>query len=458
MNLFEEFDEVSAKQWKQKIQFDLKGADYNETLIWKSHDGVDVKPFYHPDESPAPIYVETPEKWDICEKIYVANVEKSNQRAREVLQKGAESLWFIIPSEKIYPKMLFLDIDFETIPIYLDFEFLSSSFFSELKKYLSGKKHLVHLNLDIVGNLARSGNWFHSLNEDHKLLKEIIQNSEDFQSILSIDASLYQNSGANIPQQLAYALAHANEYLNYFGKDEMLKHRKMSFLFKISVGSNYFFEIAKLRALRAIFASLAKEYEVSEKCFILAQPSKRNKSLYDYNINMLRSTTESMSAILGGADSICNMAYNEIFHKSNEFGSRIARNQLIILKEESYFEKASNAAEGTYYIESLTRQFAEKALEIFKEIEKGGGFLTQLKEGIIQKKIAKSAAREQEEFDSGKLVLVGANKFQNAEDKMRNELEIFPFLKHQPRKTLISPILEKRLTEKLEQQRLETEK
>ncbi|HET8754053.1 MAG TPA: methylmalonyl-CoA mutase family protein, partial [Salinimicrobium sp.] len=215
-DLFKEFDEVSAKQWKQKIQFDLKGADYNETLIWKSPDGVDVKPFYHPDETPAPIPVKTPSKWDICEKIYVASVEKSNKKAREVLQKGAESLWFIIPSEEIDPKMLFLDIDLEKVLIYLDFEFLSPAFFSKLKAYLSGKKHLVHLNLDIIGKLARSGNWFHNLNEDHRLLKEILTDSEGFSTVLSIDASLYQNAGANIPQQLAYSLAHANEYLNYF--------------------------------------------------------------------------------------------------------------------------------------------------------------------------------------------------------------------------------------------------
>jgi methylmalonyl-CoA mutase len=129
----------------------------------------------------------------------------------------------------------------------------------------------------------------------------------------------------------------------------------------------------------------------------------------------------------------------------------------LVLKNESYFDKVSNAAEGAYYIESLTTQFAEKALEIFKEIEQGGGFLKQLKEGIIQQKISESAQKEQEQFNKGELVLIGTNKHKNPKDKMKNNLELYPFLKMNPRKTLISPILERRLSEKLEQERIEKE-
>jgi methylmalonyl-CoA mutase len=164
-----------------------------------------------------------------------------------------------------------------------------------------------------------------------------------------------------------------------------------------------------------------------------------------------------MSAVLGGADEVYNSPYDAIYHKNNEFGDRIARNQLLVLKNESYFDKVSNASDGAYYIETLTQQFAEKALEIFKEIENGGGFLKQLKEGIIQRKITESAVKEQELFDSGKITLIGTNKFQNPDDKMANDLELYPFLKMNPRKTLLQPILEKRLAEKSEQERLKTE-
>src|SRR5690606_20773082 len=120
-----------------------------------------------------------------------------------------------------------------------------------------------------------------------------------------------------------------NEYLNVTSSAV-----ERSMTFQISTGPNYFFEIAKIRALRKLYATLAKEYGINENCHIIATPSKRNKTLYDYNVNLLRSTSECMSAVLGGADAVCNLPYDALYHKSNEFGERIARNQLLILKHE----------------------------------------------------------------------------------------------------------------------------
>ncbi|MFD1095509.1 methylmalonyl-CoA mutase subunit beta [Salegentibacter chungangensis] len=458
-SLFQEFEEVSAKQWKQKIQFDLKGADYNEKLVYRSLDGIDVKPFYNAEDIEEPVKTPSPKNWSICEKIYVASVEKSNEKAKRVLEKGAESLWFIIPSEDVSPETLFAGLDLENTAIYLRLEFLSADYFKRLRTYLEGENTKFYLHTDIIGNLARTGNWFHNLEKDHELLEEIVQNSGRFQSVISVDARLYQNAGANIPQQLAYSLAHVNEYLNHFDSFKNTDW-KNDFLpqFLIASGPNYFFEIAKIRALRWLYSTLAKEYQLPETCHILAQPTKRNKTLYDYNVNLLRTTTESMSAILGGADAIYNIPYDSFYHKNNEFGDRIARNQLLVMKNEAYLDKVANAAEGAYYIESLTKQFAEMALDIFKEIEKGGGFMKQLKAGVIQHKIKESATREQELFDKGELVLIGTNKFENPQDKMENEIELYPFLKKDPRKTLIEPVLERRLSENLEQERLKQEK
>ncbi len=454
--LFNEFHEVSAKEWKQKIQFDLKGADYNETLIFHSKDGISVKPFYNAEDLKDPIAITNPISWNVCEKIYVASDVKSNTKALEVLKKGAESLWFIISSEKTDYAILFKDIELSKTPLNISFEFLSEKAFDKLTSYLKGKEHKISLQLDIIGNLAQTGNWYHDLKTDHEILDKIVGKAEGFNSTISVDGTLYQNAGATIPQELAYMLAHANEYLNHFnneGNSEM----EIPLQFLTATGSNYFFEIAKLKALRLLFSSLASEYKVSDKCSILAQPTKRDKTLFDYNVNLLRTTTQSMSAVLGGADDVYNSPYDAIYHKNNEFGDRIARNQLLVLKNESYFDKVSNASDGAYYIETLTHQFAEKALEIFKEIENGGGFLKQLKEGIIQKKISESAAKEQELFDAGKITLIGTNKFQNPEDRMANDLELYPFLKMNPRKTLLQPILEKRLSERSEQERLKTE-
>ncbi len=449
-SLFNEFEPVSAKAWKQKIQTDLKGADYNKTLVWNSLEGIDVKPFYHADDFKEFPNVSSTKvtAWKICQSIFVANTEKSNAKAIDALQRGAESIKFIIPNADISIETLLQNIDFASTSIHFELNFLSEKFVKKLSAFSSN----VYINTDIIGNLAKTGNWFTNLYKDHSVFEDIIKNTGELKSSLSIDVSIYQNAGATIIQQLAYAMAHANEYLNHL-KEKI----QNNIAFNISVGSNYFFEIAKLRALRLLWKTLASEYGIKSDCHIIVTPSKRNKTLYDYNTNMLRTTTECMSAILGGANTICNLPYDTIYHKDNEFGERIARNQLLILKHESYFNAVNNPADGSYYIEKLTQQFAKKGLSLFKNIESNGGFLKQLKDGTIQRKIKESATLEQQQMDNEELILLGTNKHLNPNDKMANELELYPFVKTNPRKTLIEPILEKRLSEKLEQKRLKIE-
>ncbi len=323
----------------------------------------------------------------------------------------------LLPSESISINDLLENINLVNIPIYFELHFLSESFIEQLAVVKLNAE--IYIQTDIIGNLARSGNWFKNLNSDFEILKKVFSN-KSLQSIftISIDTSLYQNAGANMVQQLAYGLAHANEYLNYFESNGQLK-QSFNIIFKVAVGSNYFFEIAKLRALRILWNTLALEYNINSECHIIAFPTKRNKTIYDYNTNLLRTTTECMSAILGGANAITNFPYDAIYHKTNGFSSRIARNQLLILKHESYFNKVNNPSDGTYYIESLTNQLAEKALVLFKDIEANGGFLKQLKEGTIQRKIKDAASKEQQQFNTGEEVLLGTNIHPNASDRMK---------------------------------------
>lgn len=467
-DLFEEFDEVSAKQWKQKIQFELKGADFNDTLVWQSPEGINVKPFYHADdfEGEFPLIPGQPTKWAVAQQLFIDDVAIANKIALDAIARGAEAIYFTADKDFDY-KRVFEGFPFETTTVHFDLKLLAEDFLMQLIKFLKAKKARVHYNLDIIGHLALTGNWFHNLNRDHEIVAKILQ-AHPQENILSVDASLYQNAGATMVQQLAYALAHANEYLNaYFNENVTLSKpvssgaeiskRDFKIQFKISVGSNYFFEIAKIRALRKLYTVLASEYGLPEACHIIALPSKRNKTIYDYNVNMLRTTTECMSAVLGGADTVCNLPYDALYHKSNEFGERISRNQLLILKAEGYFDDVGNAADGTYYIESLTQQLAEKALVLFKELEASGGFLKALKEGQIQKKIKESAEKEQQLFDKGELILVGTNKHPNKTERMKADLELYPFVKTRNEKTLLVPIIEKRLAEKTEKERLDHE-
>ena len=436
--LFNEFESVSSKAWKQKIQVDLKGADYNESLIWKSNEGIDVKPFYHADDLPPiiPNISKTATKVNISQSIFVSDSKNANAKASEAIKKGADSLIFVLPSDEINIHDLLANLGLDSIPVYFNFQFLDSDYIKSLAQLADVVNF--RLNFDIIGNLGRSGNWFHNLNKDHQLLDEIMSYASAFKSVLSVDLSLYQNAGANMVQQLAYGLAHANEYLNHYNENI-----DQTIVFNVTVGTNYFFEIAKLRALRILWASLAKEYNANPNCEIIVTPTKRNKTVYDYNINMLRTTTECMSAILGGADSICNLPYDAIYHKDNAFGERISRNQLLILKHESYFDVVNNPSDGTYYIENLTSEMAQKALDLFKDIESNKGFLAQLKNGTIQRKIKESAAKEQQQFDDGEKVLLGSNKHPNPQDRMKDELELYPFVKIKKRKTIIEPIIEK---------------
>ena len=448
--LFEDFDSVSAKQWKQKIQFDLKGANYNDTLIWKTNEGINVKPFYHADdfESLNNISNTKSTQWKICQDIFVADVKKSNLKAIDIVERGAESIIFIIPSDTISIKDLTKNLNIKNTLFYFELQFLSEEYINKI--FTEIPEAIVFT--DVINHLSKSGNWFNNFNDDLTLFRSIVKKTSSF----SIDSSLYQNAGANMVQQLAYTLAHANEYLNTLEPEEVnLPTLKVTF--KVSIGTNYFFEIAKLRALRYLWKTLATEYKVNPNCHIIAKPTKRNKTLYDYNTNMLRTTSECMSAVLGGANTICNLAYDAVYHKTNEFGERIARNQLLILKHESYFNMVNNPTDGSYYIESITNQLSEKALELFKNIENNGGFLKQLKAGTIQRKIKESASIERRQFENGEEILLGTNKYPNPNDKMKHELEIYPFIKTNPRKTLIEPIIEQRLSEHLEQKRLKNE-
>lgn len=448
-NLFPEFEPVSSKQWKQQIQYELKGADYNETLVWESPEGIKVKPFYHNDEDQANLGSNAPETaFNIVQNIFVHDVKKSNERALDTLQRGAESIRFTIENETTSIAELMQNLPWENTTYYFNLPFLSIDFVNQLNDFSSKNKANFIIQIDPIGQLCSDGNWFENLDSDFEKLNSTASKSTSF---LKISSGTYQNAGANKVQELACTLAHVNEYFN------RIPNLNSPITIEVAVGTNYFFEIAKLRALRVLFNTLAKEYNHNFDCHIIATPTKRNKTLYDYNVNMLRTTTECMSAILGGANAIANLPYDSLYHKDNEFGDRIARNQLLVLKHESYFDKVNNPADGAYYIESLTEQLAEKALLLFKDIEANGGLITQLIEGNIQRKISESAAKEQELFDSGKEVLLGTNKYPNKNDKMKHDLELYPFVKQNPRKTLITPIIEKRLAEKVEQERLSQE-
>jgi len=452
-SLFDSFEATSEKQWKQKIQFELQGKEFNDSLVWKSLEGIDVKPFYHSDSySKLPKIEYNSSDWKIGHSIFVNSVEKSNSHALDLIKNGIECLYFVIPKKLISIEALLENIDLALITIYFETLFISENFTTTLQQYSTKKNTRFYILNDPIGQLSKTGNWFENIKSDIENLNKILISGNELKGVVSVDLGLFQNAGSSMVQQLAYTLAHVNEYLNVFDA-KLIK----TIVFKVSVASNYFFEIAKIQALRLLWQSLTKDYGVTIDCHIISQPSKRNKTIYDYNTNMMRTTTECMSAILGSSDTIINMPYDHLYHKDNEFGDRLSKNQLLILKNESYFDVVSNPTEGVYYIETLTKGLAQKALELFKDIEKEGGYLKLLKEGIIQRKIKAHALKEQLTYDEGSEGLLGTHFQQNSSDKMKADLELYPFVKQNIRKTLLEPIIPRRIAENVEQKRLKDE-
>lgn len=458
-NLFDEFDPVSAAQWKQKIQFDLKGADYNKSLLTHTTEGITINPFYHKDTYKHLDIPQGPDAFMICQSFYAGKEKAAGHLAKDAVKRGAESLKFVADKPFDYSRLLNGLLN-KNIPFFFQLNFLNSDFIKELKDFLKGNE--VYFNIDLIGNLVKTGNWFISNQKDHQVLKELLKDTVKTHGILGVDVSLYQNAGAHAVQQVAYALAHASEYLNYLNdlneggsisKDDLDSIVKQM-MFTFSIGSNYFFEIAKLRAFRFLWDLLLKEYQLDCNARIYTQPSLRNKTLFDAHVNMLRTTSESMSAVFGGADYIGNLSYDVFFKKKNEFGERISRNQLIILKEESNLKNA-DFTKGAYYIEDLTYEISKRSLEIFKEIEKGGGFVKQLFKGVIQRKIKESAGKKQKQFDAVDLVLLGSNKYPDPDEEiLKDNLELYPFVRKRLSKTIIEPLVPVRLSEKLEKRRL----
>ncbi|MEG1267333.1 MAG: methylmalonyl-CoA mutase family protein, partial [Myroides sp.] len=326
--LFNDFEKVTSKQWKNQIQYELKGADYNDTLVWESLEGIKVKPFYHNDEDAVTNGVSTQvTNFSIVQEIYVFDTEKSIAKANEVLKRGAESIRFIIPSKEINVVNIINQLQQQPKAVYLQLLFLDADVVEQINTEAAKLQFEVSVLIDPIHQLTFDGNFYKDGTSDFEALNKINQQSSNI-NWLTVKATTYQNAGANMVQQIAYTLAHTNEYLN------RIENFDKNITVEVAVGGNYFFEIAKLRAMRLSLNALAEIYSPNITFHILAKPTHRNKTIYDYNVNMLRTTTECMSAVLGGADAVENIAYDAVYHKTNEFGGRISRNQLLILKEE----------------------------------------------------------------------------------------------------------------------------
>lgn len=495
-NLFEEFPPVTVQQWEEQIVKDLKGADYEKKLIWNTPEGIRVKPYYAaadtdksitaataPGENPyVRSYWNDAHDWAVCEEIYVGEIDKANQRAVNALSRGADSINFVI-QEKIHDQLssvignkndltsLLKGIDLTKNRVNFIAGCNSSSIISLLEEYFTENKinandARLSFDYDVIGHLTLNGNFcfpketvFNQTGSYLKYAGSILPNAR----LICVNGQFFANAGATLVQELGYSLAVAADYLSRLtdagvSADEIFKRIRFTF----GINSNYFMEIAKLRAFRWLWTKIQEQYNPAAdiRACVHAVTCDWNKTAYDPHVNILRSTTEAMSAILGGATSITVRPFDAVYKSPDDFSRRIARNIQIILKEESYLNKVSDIAGGSYYIESLTESLVREAWQLFLDVQEKGGYVEMFMKGEIQQQIAESAQKRDMAIASRQQVFIGTNQYPNQLEKISGNVMPCAMIsvplseKHE----LAKPIRLYRGALEFENLRLETEK
>jgi methylmalonyl-CoA mutase len=449
--LFGEFPAISTQEWENTILTDLKGADYQKKLVWKTEEGFDVQPYYRSEDLTELTYLnQLPNayafvrgqktdnnQWDIVQYVEESDPQKANAFACDTLKRGANVVCFnaskVIDSGSM--TQLLANINPEETAI--RFKHVSSYpklvelFINELKRRsINMEKVTGSIDFDPICYMLLHKSFYVSqdndLNELIHVVKKIILELPNFKA-LTVNTDLLHNSGSTISQEMGYGLAWASEYMAYaIEKGISATNAANSIMFSMSVGSNYFMEIAKLRAFRMLWSIVAEQYKVDLsdfKIYIHSNGSIWNKSVYDPNVNMLRSTTEGMAAIIGGTNSLTLRAYDLAFKSEDEFSSRISRNVQLMLKHEAYFDKIVDPAAGSYYIETLTDKLAKQAWTLFQETEAKGGFIKLALDGEIKKEIEIVAQKRDSDIANRKITILGTNQYPNPTETMLDRIE-----------------------------------
>ena len=480
--LFSDFPEIATSMWEEKIKADLKGADYQKRLVWNSDEGIPVKPFYRNEDLQALDYLEgigglrnrsdAPNGWLICQQISPGKkIQKANERIKVALKGGVQAIRIQLGEAKLpYIPMLeelLEGISLKETELHFGGCLGADALYSALCK-LASQKGTNHselkgsLGADPLGKMAETGIPIASFENLGKLVKLVKETSPEMK-VIEVHGSLIQNASTNLVEELAFSMAMASEYMSILTENEIDPFTAQeALLLYLGSGPNYFMEIAKLRAARILWAKIAEAYGVETSragIRIHSVSSQWNMTLYDPHVNMLRGTTEAMSSILGGADLVNVLPYDYPNGKGSKFSDRLARNVQIILREEAYFDQVGDPASGSYYIESLTDSIAEKAWDLFCEVESMGGFRKAFALGWIQDKVEASRKLKIDRAASGMGRILGTNAYPNF-----HELNLHQLIKA-PEKDLpdtaastFSPLQPFRLSSPFEKLRLDTER
>lgn len=443
--LFDQFPAVSKEEWMTKVEADLKGADFQKKLVWRTNEGFNVQPMYMaedikdlkttnslPGEYPFIRGTRTNNNWAVAQNVNVDDVKEANEKALDLLTKGVSSLTFVIKNDGEEMAALLAGIDLAKVQV--DINCCPSRVLKVVKNLVKVVKDNKAeetfkgaVNFDPFRHQLRHGVEAKNVKEQALELLDVVADIKNLR-VLSVDTYALNNAGAYIAQELSYALAWGAEWMTILteaGKtaDEVANR----ITFNMGISSNYFMEIAKFRAARMLWAQIVKQYgpkcDCAAKMHVHAITSEFNQTVYDAHVNLLRSQTETMSAALAGVDAITVIPFDKQYKNPDEFSERLARNQQLLLKEESHLDKVVDPAGGSYYVETLTVSIANEAWKQFIEIEDNGGFAKQVNEGKVQEAVNASAAKRHLDVARRKEILLGSNQFPNFNEIVNDKIE-----------------------------------
>ena len=449
--LLTEFPPISTEQWEATINKDLKGADYEKKLVWRTDEGFNVRPYYRAENLKDVDYLNTlpaefpytrgtkadNNHWEIVQEIEEADPQKANAIALDALKRGATTIAVNASNLSNATALATLldsidlnktGVQFNHVKSYLDLMKLFLQYIEEKgydKQLVSGS-----INFDPLIYRLKHNKFYFSQKEDMMQTVELLNMVEGMKNfkLINVNGIVLHNAGSTIVQELGYTLALANEYLAFCTENGIKPEKVASRMqLTLSVGSNYFMEIAKLRATRLLWSTIVAQYKPACDCAykirINTVASTWNKTLYDPYVNMLRSTTEGMSAVIGGSDAISLQPFDVAYKESDDFSRRIARNVQVILKEEAFMDRVVDPAAGSYYVETLTNAIAEHAWTLFQSVEANGGALKAIEDGSLQAEIEKSCQKRDMDIATRRYILLGTNQYPNINETMADKIE-----------------------------------
>ena len=457
LNMLAEFPAISAKTWKEKIVADLKGADFDKKLVWRTSEGFNVQPYYRqedlkglkttvsaPGQFPYVRGTKTHNEWAIRQNICATkNARKANAKALDILNKGVTSLGFCLNAEKLsyrYIKTLLEGIKLDAVAINFNVCACKAPELANILVRLVGrsgydfKAVTGSINVDPIKNMLLKGKPLTKEQVAEKIVATVkaAKTLVNYR-VVGVNSVALNNSGAYCAQELAYALAWGAEYMTMMteaGLPNYLAAR--SIRFNMGIGGNYFMELAKFRAARLLWAKIVEAYKApvftaalkeAAKMNVSAETSRFNMTIFDAYVNMLRTQTETMSAALAGVDEIVVTPFDATYEEPTEFAERIARNQQLLLKEESHFDKVVDPAAGSYYIENLTNSIAEEAWKQFLAIQEEGGMYELVAAGKVQEAMAATLKARLSDVAKRKEVILGSNQFPNFTEKAGKKIK-----------------------------------